>query len=307
VRRTDPVKRATLGGILAPLTTPFDAESGDVAPVLLRREARELIAAGLDGVVVAGSTGESALLDESEKVRAVEWLREVVPEDRWLVAGTGAESTRAAVRLAVAAASAGADAVLVRPPSYYATLLSPAAMADHYRRVADASPVPVLVYNIPKFTHVMLQDSTLRALADHERIVGFKDSSGDLKVFAGFRAALPRAVALVGGGSLLYPALEMGGAGGILGVACFAPTPCAELLVAFRAGDLVAAGARQERLTPLHKEIVAALGAPGIKAAMDAVGLPGGGPVRAPLQPVDARQRARVAELVAAAGLAPAA
>jgi 4-hydroxy-2-oxoglutarate aldolase len=300
------VRPAALGGILAPLTTPFDAESGDVAPLLLRRAARDLIAAGLDGVVVAGSTGESALLDEAEKVRAVEWLREVVPEDRWLVAGTGAESTRASIRLAVAASSAGADAVLVRPPSYFATLLSPAALADHYRRVADASPVPVIVYNIPKFTHVMLQDSTLRALADHERIAGFKDSSGDLKVFAGFRAALPRVAALVGGGSLLYPALEMGAAGGVLGVACFAAKVCAALLAAFRAGDLVAAGALQERLTPLHKEIVAAMGAPGIKAAMEAVGLPGG-PVRAPLQAIDAKQRARVAELLAAASLVAAA
>ena len=177
------MRPAALGGILAPLTTPFDSESGDVAPLLLRRVARELIAAGLDGVVVAGSTGESALLDETEKVRAVEWLREVVPEDRWLIAGTGAESTRASVRLALAAASAGADAVLVRPPSYFSVLLSASAIADHYRRVADASPVPVIVYNIPKFTHVMLQDSTLRALADHERIVGFKDSSGSFRNF----------------------------------------------------------------------------------------------------------------------------
>jgi 4-hydroxy-2-oxoglutarate aldolase len=299
------VNPAELGGVFAPLTTPFDTETGDVAPLLLRQVVRDLLAAGLDGVVVAGSAGESALLDESEKVRAVEWLREVVPEDRWLIAGTGAESTRASVRLALAAASAGADAVLVRPPSYFSILLSPSALADHFRRVADASPVPVIVYNIPKFSHVMLQDSTMRALADHERIAGFKDGSGDLKVFAGFQAAMPRAAALVGAGALLYPALEMGAAGGVVGVACFAPAVCVELLAAFRAGDMVTAGALQERLVPLHKEIVAALGSPGIKAAMDAVGLPGG-PVRAPLQLVDAKQRARIAELVAASGIAAA-
>lgn len=299
------MRPAALSGVFAPLTTPFDPETGDVAPLLLRQEARDLLAAGLDGVVVAGSAGEAALLDEAEKVRAVEWLRDVVPEDRWLIAGTGAESTRASVRLALAAASAGADAVLVRPPSYFSILLSPSAFADHYRRVADASPVPVIVYNIPKFSHVMLQDSTMRALADHERIAGFKDGSGDLKVFAGFQAAMPRAVALVGAGALLYPALEMGAAGGVLGVACFAPAVCVELLAAFRAGDMVTAGALQERLAPLHKEIVAALGSPGIKAAMDAVGLPGG-PVRAPLQPVNTKQRTRIAELVAAAGIAAA-
>ncbi len=300
------MRPAALAGVFAPLTTPFDPETGDVAPLPLRQQARALIAAGLDGVVVAGSTGEAALLDDAELARAVEWLRNAVPEDRWLVAGTGAESTRAAMRLAGVAAAAGADAVLVRPPAYYGALLPPPALADHFRRVADASPVPVLVYNIPKYTHVMLQDATLRALADHERIVGYKDSSGDLKVFAGFRAALPRAVALVGSGSLLYPALEMGAAGGVLAVACFAPAVCARLYAAYRAGDLVAAGALQERLVPLNKEIVGGLGPAGIKAAMDVVGLPGG-PVRAPLQDLDPRQRARVTELVAAAGLAAAA
>jgi len=300
------VRPAALAGVLAPLTTPFDPASGDVAPLPLRQEARALVAAGLDGVLVAGSTGEAALLDDAELARAVEWLRDAVPEDRWLVAGTGAESTRGSVRLARAAARAGADAVLVRPPAYYGSLLSAAHLADHFRRVADASPVPVLVYNIPKYTHVMLQDATLRALADHERILGYKDSSGDLKVFAGFRAALPRAVALVGSGALLYPALELGAAGGVLAVACFAPAVCARLYAAFRAGDLVEAGALQERLVPLNREIVGGLGPAGIKAAMDLVGLPGG-PVRPPLADLDARQRARVAELVAAAGVAAAA
>ena len=299
------MRPAALSGVLAPLTTPFDAETGDIAPLLLRQEARELLASGLDGVLVAGSTGEAALLDDAEKVRAVEWLRDVVPEDRWLVAGTGAESTRAAMRLARDAGAAGADAVLVAPPSYFGALLSPAAFSDHYRRVADASPVPVIVYNIPKYTHVMLQDSTLRALADHERIIGFKDSSGDLKVFANFKAALPRAAALMGAGSLFYPALELGATGGVLGMACFAPRVSAKLYAAYRAGDHETAGALQERLTPLAREIVGALGPAGIKAAMEIVGLPGG-PVRPPLAPLDTRQRARVAEVLAASGIAAA-
>ena len=300
------MRPASLAGVIAPLTTPFDPETGDVAPVPLRQQVRDLLAAGLDGVVVAGSTGEAALLDESEKVRAVEWLRDVVPEDRWLIAGTGAESTRAAMRLTRDAAAAGADAVLVKPPSYYGSLLTPAWFADHYRRVADASPVPVIVYNMPKYTHVMLQESTLRALADHERVAGFKDSSGDLKAFAGFRAALPRAAALMGSGQLFYPALELGAAGGVLAVACFAPRACARLYAAYRAGDHAGAGALQERLTPLAREIVGPLGPAGVKAAMDQAGVQGGGPVRPPLQAVDARQLARIAELLAASGLVPA-
>lgn len=291
-----------LHGVIAPLPTPFDPETGEIAPVVLRQVARALLAAGLEGVVTAGSTGEGELLDDDERQCLVEWLREVVPEDKWLIAGAGAESTRAAIRAAKAAAAAGADAVLVRPPAYYGALLSPQTFAYHYARVADESPVPVVIYNIPKYTHVLLQDSVLRAICDHERVIGFKDSSGDLKVFSGFRAAAPRMVALMGSGQHFYAALEMGAAGGILAMACFAAERCVELYRAFRAEDRASAGALQERLTPLAKEVVNALGPAGIKAAMEEVGL-WCGPVREPLVGLDARQRARVVDLIMAAGL----
>jgi len=300
------VKPESLHGVIVPLTTPFDLETGDVAPVALRQAARDLLGRGVHGVVVAGTTGEGPLLDEEEKVRLIEWLREIVPEDRWLIAGTGAEATRAAVRLSERAAAAGADAVLVRPPSYFGLVLSPTALADYYVRIADASPVPLIVYNMPKYTHVMLHESVLRALADHEQVIGFKDSSGDLKVMANYRAAAPRLKALVGSGSQFYPALELGADGGVLAIACFAADRCLALYHAFRAADRRAAGAAQERLTPLAREIVGELGVPGVKAAMDLVGLPGG-PARSPLAPLDARQRAHVADLLAAAGLKAAA
>ncbi len=128
-----------------------DATSGEVAPVILRQVSRALLAAGIDGIAVAGSTGEGELLDEAEKIQLVEWLRDVVPDDRWLIAGTGAESTRAAIRMAAAAGAAGADAVLVRPPAYFGGIISPAQFAYHYASLADASPVPVIIYNIPKY------------------------------------------------------------------------------------------------------------------------------------------------------------
>jgi 4-hydroxy-2-oxoglutarate aldolase len=296
------VRPQGLHGVIAPIPTPFDPETGDVAPVALRHATRALLGQGLDGIAVAGSTGEGELLDADERVKLVEWLRDVVPDDKWLIAGAGAESTRATVRACREVAAAGADAALVRPPSYYGSVLAAAALAQHYVRVADASPVPVIVYNIPKYTHVMLQDSVLRAVAEHERIVAFKDSSGDLKVLAGFRAAAPRLTPLVGSGSLFYPALELGAAGGILAVACFAAEACAALYAAFRAGDRETAGACQERLTPLARDIVGAFGPAGIKAAMDLVGLPAG-PVRPPLAALDARQQAKVAECLAQAGV----
>jgi dihydrodipicolinate synthase/N-acetylneuraminate lyase len=293
------VTERTLTGVLAPITTPFDSATGDVAPVHLRQNVLRLVEAGLDGVVVAGSTGESALLDPDEQRRIVGWVREVLPDGRWLVAGTGAESTRQAVALSRAAAAEGADAVLVRPPSYFYAATSAASLADYYRAVADASPVPVLVYNIPKYTHLPIAAGLLQQLATHRNVVGAKDSSGDPKNLAAYRDAVPGWSVLVGSGSLLYAALELGCNGGVLAVACFAAKLCADLLAAFRAGDRARAGALQERLVPLDKEIVGKLGPGGVKAAMDAVGLYGG-PVRPPLAPLAAPDRTRVAKLACA-------
>jgi len=292
-----------LAGVLAPITTPFDGATGDVASERLCGNVRRLLAAGLDGVVVAGSTGESALLDSDEQRRMVAWTRDAVPAERWLVAGTGGESTRQAVALTRAAAEAGADAVLVRPPSYYFASISPPSLAEYYHAVADQSPVPVLVYNIPKYTHLTVAAALLEQLAAHPNIVGVKDSSGDIGNLGAYRKAVPAWSVLVGSGSLLCPALELGCDGGILAVACFAAPLCAGIFGAFRRGDRDGARLLQARLTPLDKEIVGKLGPAGVKAAMDAVG-DGlyGGPVRAPLAQIAASDRQRIAGLVDAAG-----
>jgi len=276
------VTERQLAGVLAPITTPFDTTTGDVAPVHLRQNVSRLIAAGLDGVVVAGSTGESALLDPDEQRRMVAWVREVLPDQSWLLVGTGAESTRQAVALTRAAAGEGADAVLARPPGYFSAAVSPASLSD-----------------IPEYTHLPIVPGLLQRLAGHPNIVGVKDSSGDAKNLAAYRDAAPNWSVFVGSGTLLYAALELGCEGGILAVACFAAALCAEILAAFRAGDRERAGRLQERLGPLDREIVGKLGPAGVKAAMDAVGLYGG-PVRAPLAPVVAADRERVARLVAA-------
>lgn len=289
-----------LAGVLAPIPTPFDRATGEIADEQLRRNVTHLVAAGLDGVVVAGSTGESALLDPEEQRRIVGWVREVMPDRRWLLAGTGGESTRQAVALTRAAAREGADAVLVRPPSYFAPVVSPATLVDYFRAVADASAVPVLVYNIPKYTHLTIAAGLLEQLIGHTNIIGVKDSSGDAKNLAAYREAAPRWSVFVGSASLLYQALELGCEGGILAAACFAAELCTRILAAFRAGDRAGAGRLQERLGPLDKEVVGRFGPAGVKAAMDAVGRGlYGGPVRPPLAPVAAADRERLAKLLA--------
>lgn len=289
-------------GLLVPLTTPFDKSSGDVAPVDLRQHARATLDAGVDGLVVGGSTGEGPLLDAEEYGQMLAWLRDVVPADRWLIAGAGRESTRATVAACQVAAEHESDAVLVRPPSYYASSMTRQVLIDHFRRVADASPVPVFLYNIPKYTHVSLTDGLLGALADHENVWGAKDSSGDLKNFASYRDAVPHWTFFVGSGALFYAALELGAAGAIAGVGCFAPAQLVEIKAAFAAGDKERAGAIQEVAAPLHKEIVAGLGVPGVKAAVDMVGLPGGR-VRPPLVDLSERERKKVKQLLSTARL----
>lgn len=288
----------TLGGIFAPVTTPFDPATGEIALAHAVHNVQRLLADGLDGIVVGGTTGEAPLLEPDEVRRLVSALRAAVPRDRWLLAGTGAESTRNAVTLTRMAAAEGADAVLVRPPSYYHAAHSAESLGAYYRAVADASPVPVLVYNIPKHTRLPVAPELLSLLAAHGNIVGAKDSSGDLENLKAYRAAVPGWAMFVGSGSLLFPALEAGCVGGIVGVACFAAAMSAELLAVFRAGHLGRAGTLQNRLAKLDKEIVAR-GPAAIKAAMDAVGLYGG-PVREPLAPLSAPDRERIGQLFAA-------
>ncbi|HJQ66706.1 MAG TPA: dihydrodipicolinate synthase family protein [Gemmatimonadales bacterium] len=287
-----------LGGIFAPVTTPFDPATGEISLLHAAQNARRLLADGLDGLVVTGTTGEAALLEPDEQRRLVAAVRAAVPRDRWFLAGTGAESTRAAIALTRAAAAEGADAVLVRSPSYYHAAHSADSLGAYFRAVADASPVPVLVYNIPKHTRLPVPPAVLASLATHGNIVGAKDSSGDVQNLAAYRAAVPNWAMFVGSASLLFSGLEAGCVGGIVGVACFSPAMSAELLAVFRAGNLSRVGTLQNRLAKLDKEIVAR-GPAAIKAAMDVVGLYGG-PVRDPLAPLAAQDRERIGQLFAA-------
>ena len=284
-------------GILPPIPTPFDRQTGDLAREPFRENVARLLGEGVDGIVVSGSTGEAPLLEPDELEKLVELARKEMTDEKWVIAGTGSESTRQTIAASKTAAAAGANAVLVRPPSYFSAAASEDSLAAHFRAVADASPVPVIIYNIPKYARISLAPSFLQQLTSHERIIGVKDSSGDPQNVAAYRAAVPQWALLVGGASLLFTALELGCQGGVVGVACFAPALCVQLVREFEQGHRATAGALQERITPLDKEIVGKLGPAGVKAAMDAVGLYGG-PVRAPLAPLPDKDRERVHALV---------
>ena len=296
-----------LAGVMGPVVSTFDEVTGDLAAVPFRANVRAHLEAGLSGIVVAGSTGEAALLEEPERHRLVEWTRAIVPDERWLIVGVGAESTRLTLRRAREAAERGADAVLVVAPHYYGAQMTPEALATHFREVADASPLPVILYNIPKYVHFPLAAGLVRELSTHGNVIGIKDSSGDLAQLGAYLdAQSDRFTVLTGSGAGLYPALEMGARGGILAVGLFAAPVSVALCRSFASGDMASAGRAQERLTPLSRTIVGEFGVAGVKAALDLVGL-AGGRVRAPLLPLRAAARERIAELLSTAGLSRAA
>jgi 4-hydroxy-2-oxoglutarate aldolase len=296
--------RLDFGGTFLPVTTPFDPVTGDVDVVAFRANLRHWFSSPIRGVLVAGTTGEGVLLDDAERLALLEAAGDLVPEGALLIAGTGAESTRHTVRQSREAAEAGADAVLVSPPAYFKGAMTPEALARHFRAVADDCPVPVLVYQVPlRMSTLDLPTGLIGELSRHPNIAGVKDSRGKLELVGelvehtedGFQV-------LVGSGALLYGALETGAVGGIVAVGLMATDAAAEISVAFGEGRKADAGRIQERIAPVHQQIVAELGVPGVKAALDLLGLHGGAP-RPPLSPLAERRREDVRRILGSAEL----
>lgn len=288
-----------LRGVFPPVCTPFRNDELDLRA--LQDNIRRYLQVPLRGIVVLGSNGEAPYLDEEESVRVVAAAREVVPRDRLLIAGTGRESTRAAMAATRRAAAAGADAVLVRTPSYFKREMTTDAFVHHYTAVADASPVPVLLYNYTALTGVNLPVAAVAALAGHPNIAGMKESSGDVGQISDVVAETPGDFAvLAGAGPAFYAALAVGACGGILALATVVPDLCVELFTLAREGRHPEALALQRRLVPLARAITTRYGVPGLKVALALAGYAGGEP-RAPLLPApdEAREviRRQLAEL----------
>ena len=293
-----------LSGVLIPCTTPFDPVTGELDLVGLRSNFRSMLLHPVRGIVVGGSTGEAVLLDEDERARVLDGARDVVPPDRLVVAGTGAESTRASVRRCHVAAEAGADAVLVQPPAFYRGAMTDAVLLEHFRAVAKASPIPVIVYQVPLRLSTLEYSASLVAdLAGLDNIIGIKDSRGSLELVGEVVSRTPDDFqVLVGSGAILYGGLELGAVGGILAVANLAPGQSAALHAAFLAGDSAESGRLQELVGPVHAEVVGGFGVPGVKAALDLLGLCGGDP-RPPLPRLHDEGREQISKILDRAGL----
>ena len=285
-----------LSGLYPPMITPFKDDHVDVAGI--RHNVDRWMKTGLRGILALGSNGESAFVDEDEAELIVATVREGVPRDRVLMAGTGRQSTRATIVATKRAAKAGADAVLVLTPFYFKSQMTHDALVAHYTAVADASPVPVLLYNFTAVTAMNMAPDTVAKMAEHPNVVGLKDSNGDVGQVAAVVARTPeRFTLLVGSAATLYPAMTVGAKGGIVAVANVAPEICVRLYDLAAAGRHDEARALQRAMTPLAQAVTSGYGVAGLKAAMDMSGYVGG-EVRGPLRPATAQAREHLAKLL---------
>lgn len=291
-----------IAGVYPPIATPFDSDGKLDAPALAAN-VRRWNETGLNGYVVAGSNGESAYLEDDEVLEAVRIVRETALPEQRVIAGTGRESTTATVALTRAAAKAGAAAALVITPCFYGGQMTPAALIRHYRTVADASPVPVIIYNVPKFTYLNLAVETVATLAEHPNIVGIKDSAGNIGQIINLLRCCPADFeVMIGNGPAYFSGLQAGAAGGILALANVAPRECVAIRRLVLEGRYAEAREIHFRLMPVGMAVTSGFGVPGLKAAMDLLGYRGGDP-RPPLLPADETTRATIRRILVDAGL----
>lgn len=285
-----------LEGVIVALTTPFAGDG--VSAEGMRENVRRLGAAGVDGFLVLGSTGESVSLTDAESLELVDAVLDAAGPGKRVLVGTAREWTKGTIDFGASLPAGGIDAVLVRPPSYFKTRMTREALRAHFLAVADASRHPVLLYNMPANTGYSLEPRLVVELAAHPNIVGIKESSGSLPFLAEVVRAVPDGFRyFTGSGHAIYPSLTMGACGAILAVANVVPEMSAEIHRLFRAGEREDARKLQLDLVPFNKALVEVYGIAGIKYAQELRGFVGGA-TRPPLLPVDETGKAEIATLL---------
>jgi len=268
-------------GVFPPIPTPF--VDGEVAHDRLSENIAKWNQTGLAGYVVLGSNGENIYLSEAEKRAVIVSAREAIPSNKLLIVGTGCESTKLTIESTWTAADLGADGVLIVTPSYYKGQMTSEALYRHYISVAEASPIPIVTYNVPKFTGLNIAPTLVARLAEHPKIVGIKDSAGDIgQLIEIIRLAPQGFEVLVGNAPAYYSALGVGAMGAILAVANVAPRECVSIKELFDQGKLDEARALHFKLMPVGRAVTSQFGIGGLKAALDLLDYYGGNP-RSPL------------------------
>lgn len=289
-------------GVIPPMMTPFTEDQVvdyDKHVQNMERWNRDKLA----GYLVLGSNSEAAYLSEEEKIRLIELTVEHAKKDRLILAGTGLESTVETIRLTNKAAELGAHVALLLTPFYYGGQMNDEALIKYFTNVADEAEIPILIYNVPKFTHINVSVKVVQELSQHPNIVGMKDSTGNVPQLASFLPVIAEGFNLmVGTVSSWFPALALGIKAGIFALANLAPNECAEIQETYEAGDLNTAREIYMRVFPVNMAVTAAYGVPGLKYASDLMGYQGGA-VRSPLLPLKDEEKTAIRSILKAAGL----
>lgn len=300
-KKENNMSQIDLNGIFPPIPTPF--VDGEIAYEQLAANIEKWSQTGLQGLVVMGSNGEYVYLSAEEKRKLVAKTVELTPDPMLVIAGTGCESTRETIELTRDCADLGAHAALVVTPHYYAGRMNDAAMLAYFTAVADQSPIPILLYNVPKFTHVNLTWRLVSQLSNHPNIVGIKDSTGNVSQLGEFANSVAADFSLlVGTAGALLGGLSLGCAGGVLALANAAPRQCVEIHRLVREGNFAAAKELQLKMIPVNQAVTAVYGVAGLKTAMDMLGYFGGDP-RPPLLPSTVKDKSEIREILVKAGL----
>jgi 4-hydroxy-2-oxoglutarate aldolase len=287
-----------LSGVYPALTTPFAAD-GSVSLTDLKYNIERYNSTGLAGYTVLGSTGESVLLSQAEMDGVLATVKETAGQGKRLIAGTGAESTVETIERTKRAAEFGYHLALVKTPHYYKPAYKPDVLIAHYRRVADASPIPVLLYSVPIFTGITLEAPEVAVLSEHPNIVGIKESSGHVMRVAEMVAETSSDFqVLTGSAPTLLAGLTVGAKGAILALASGLPEKCVELFELARAGHIEKAGRLQTALLKMSKVVASEHAIAGVKFVMDQRGYRGGIP-RLPLVPISQAYQQRILESLA--------
>ncbi len=295
------MSKINLHGIFPPIPTPF--LNGNIAYDGLAANIEKWSKTGLKGLVAMGSNGEYVYLSAKEKREFVAKVVEMTPNHMQVIAGTGCESTTETIGLTCDCAGFGARAALVVSPHYYGGKMNKAALLAYFTAIADHSPIPILLYNVPKFTHINMACGVVAQLSRHPNIAGIKDSTGNViqlgeyanHVDAGFNL-------LVGTAGALFGALALGCVGGVLALANIAPQICVRIFQLVQEGNFEEAKKLQLEMIPVNQAVTAVYGVPGLKAAMDMLGYFGGDP-RPPLLPSSEKEKSEIREILIKAEL----
>lgn len=286
-------------GVIPPMVTPFTTE-GAVDYAAHARNMERWNKTGLSGYLVLGSNSEASSLNEAEKLRLIELTAQYAHADQVILAGTGMESTVETIRLTNLAAQAGAQAALVLTPFYYRDALTETAQIRHFQKVADQSDIPVLLYNVPKYTNVNLSNKAIEVLSRHSNIIGMKDSSGNITQLAEFqRVADSDFQILTGTAGIWYPALLLGVKAGIMALANCAPEVLVQIQEYVENGKRPEAEALFRKWVPVNNAVTGTYGVAGLKYVCQQMGYEAG-EVRSPLLPIEAPAKSALDNLLAA-------